>query len=73
MLAIATPTGKVAVIRREDTFTFAPWKPPLERFRGRAVTGMIGPNRVSWTLDRSRACRVGREMSPSAVCDSPRA
>ena len=53
--AITTPTGKVAVIRREDTFTFAPWKPPLEPFRGRAVTGMIGPNRVTWTLDRSRS------------------
>jgi type IV secretory pathway VirD2 relaxase len=53
--AIATPTGKMAVIRREDTFTLAPWKPALEPMRGRAVTGMIGPNRVTWMLDRARA------------------
>src|SRR5581483_11655849 len=47
--AITTPSGKMAVIRREDTFTLAPWRPALEPFRGQAVTGVIGPNRVSWT------------------------
>jgi type IV secretory pathway VirD2 relaxase len=52
--AITTPTGKIAVIRRQDTFTLAPWKPALEPFKGRAVTGMIGPTRVTWTLDRGR-------------------
>lgn len=53
--AIATPTGRIAVIRREDTFTLAPWRPALEPFRGHAVTGVIGPSRVTWTLDRGRA------------------
>jgi len=52
--AITTPSGKMAVIRREDTFTLAPWRPALEPFRGQAVTGVIGPNRVSWTRDRGR-------------------
>jgi type IV secretory pathway VirD2 relaxase len=52
--AITTPSGRMAVIRREDTFTLAPWRPALEPFRGQAVTGVIGPNRVSWTLDRGR-------------------
>jgi len=52
--SISTPTGKVAVIRREDTFTLAPWKPALEPMQGRAVTGLIQPHRVSWTLDRAR-------------------
>jgi hypothetical protein len=53
--AVTTPIGKLAVIRREDTFTLAPWKPALEPMRGRMVTGLIGPNRVAWTLDRGRA------------------
>jgi type IV secretory pathway VirD2 relaxase len=53
--SVVTPTGKLAVIRRQDTFTLAPWRPALEPFKGRAVTGMIGPNRVSWSLDRGRA------------------
>ena len=44
--AITTPTGKIAVIRRQDTFTLAPWKPALEPFKGRAVTGLVGPTRV---------------------------
>ena len=53
--AIITPTGKLAVIRREDTFTLAPWRPALELFRGRAVSGMISPSRVTWSLGRGRA------------------
>jgi type IV secretory pathway VirD2 relaxase len=53
--AIATPTGKFAVIRREDTFTLAPWKPALESLRGRSVSGRVQQNRVTWTLDRGRA------------------
>jgi type IV secretory pathway VirD2 relaxase len=53
--SITTPTGKLALIRREDSFTLAPWKPALEPLRGRAVIGLIGPNRVMWSLDRGRA------------------
>ncbi len=49
--AIVTPTNKIAVIRRADTFTLAPWKPALEPMRGLAVTGRVGPNRVTWTRD----------------------
>jgi hypothetical protein len=52
--SIATPTGKLAVIRQQDTFTLAPWRPALEPFKGRAVMGMIGPTRVTWALDRGR-------------------
>jgi type IV secretory pathway VirD2 relaxase len=53
--SITTPTGKLAVIRQQDTFSLAPWRPGLESFKGRAVTGMIGPTRVTWSLDRGRA------------------
>ncbi len=52
--AIATPTGKIAVIRREDTFTLAPWQPALEPFRGQAVAGIVGPTRMTWTHARGR-------------------
>jgi Protein of unknown function (DUF3363) len=52
--SVTTPTGKLAVIRSADTFTLAPWKPALEPLRGRAVLGLVGPNRVMWTLDRDR-------------------
>lgn len=53
--SITTPAGRIAVIRREDTFTLAPWRPALEPFRGQVVNGLIGPSRVTWTLDRGRA------------------
>jgi type IV secretory pathway VirD2 relaxase len=52
--SITTPSGRLAVIRREDTFTLAPWKPALEHMRGRAVMGHVGQHRVTWTLDRGR-------------------
>ena len=38
--SIATPSGRIAIIRREDTFTLAPWKSVLEPMRGRPVTGI---------------------------------
>ena len=52
--AITTPTGRLAVIRGEDTFTLAPWKPALESLRGQRVIGMVGPTRVTWAIDRGR-------------------
>ena len=52
--SVATPNGRLAVIRREDTYTLAPWKAALEPMRGQAVTAVIGPHRVTWSLDRGR-------------------
>ena len=52
--SLLTPSGRVAVIRREDTFTLAPWRHTLEPLRGRAVTGTIGSSKVTWALDRGR-------------------
>jgi hypothetical protein len=52
--SIGTPTGKIAVIRNQDTFSLAPWKPALEAMRGQAVTGLIQEHRVTWVLDRGR-------------------
>jgi len=51
---ITTPTGRLAVIRRDDTYTLAPWKPALEPMRGQTVTAVISRNRVTWSLDRGR-------------------
>jgi type IV secretory pathway VirD2 relaxase len=52
--SISTPSGKLAVIRREDTFKLAPWNAALEPMRGQMVIGAVGPQRVVWTLDRGR-------------------
>lgn len=52
--SLATPNGRLAVIRRDDTYTLAPWKAVLEPMRGQVVTAVIAPNRVTWSLDRGR-------------------
>jgi hypothetical protein len=52
--SVSTPSGKLAVIRREDTFKLAPWNAALEPMRGQMVIGAVGPQRVTWTLDRGR-------------------
>jgi type IV secretory pathway VirD2 relaxase len=57
---VATPTAKLAVISREDTFTLAPWRPALEPMRGRAVVGLMRGNRVLWSLDRGRELERSR-------------
>jgi type IV secretory pathway VirD2 relaxase len=51
---VVTATARLAVIRREDTFTLVPWKPALEAMRGRAVVGVMQGRRIAWSLDRGR-------------------
>ena len=53
--AIDTPTGRLAVLRRQDSISIAPWTSALEPMRGRAVTGLVQPGKVAWSLDRGRA------------------
>jgi type IV secretory pathway VirD2 relaxase len=52
--SVSTPSGRLAVIRREDTFKLARWSAALEQMRGQMVIGAVGPQRVTWTLDRGR-------------------
>jgi type IV secretory pathway VirD2 relaxase len=58
--AIATPSGKIALIRRDDAFTLAPWTPALEAYKGRMVIGSIGPTRATWSLDRGHGLARGQ-------------
>lgn len=60
--AIDTPTGRHAVLRRQDSITIAPWTAALKPMRGRAVTGLVQPAKVAWTLCWS--CAAGsRQVS----------
>lgn len=48
-------SGDFALIEKSREFSLVPWRPPLERMRGRMVEGiMMGRERVSWTLGRER-------------------
>jgi hypothetical protein len=59
--SVTTPTGKLAVIHHQDTFTLAPWRPALEPFKGHAVMGLVGPTRVTGASIGAARCLGGGE------------
>jgi type IV secretory pathway VirD2 relaxase len=58
--AIMLVSGKVAVIQRDDHFTLVPWRPILERHRGREVVGIVRGMAVSWQLGMQRDRGISR-------------
>ena len=57
--SISTPSGRLAVIRREDTFKLAPWNAALEPMRGQMVIGSRGaPACDVDTRSRARPART---------------
>ena len=52
-------SDKMALIRRDDTFTVAPWTQALETNKVRMVIGTIGPRRITWLLDGGRGLARG--------------
>lgn len=46
--------GRMAMIERSRDFTLVPWRPVLEDHEGRAVSGILRPAGISWTLGRGR-------------------
>lgn len=52
---LKTPNGKFAIVDRGREFSLVPWKPSLERLRGREIEiSMSRSHDISWTLGRSR-------------------
>jgi hypothetical protein len=43
-------SGRFAVIERSCAFTLMPWRPVLERNLGKAVSGIVRGDTISWTL-----------------------
>ncbi len=52
--AITRPSGKYAIIERAKDFSLVPWRDVLERNRGKAVSGIMRGNTISWTLNKGR-------------------
>lgn len=50
--------GRFALIARAKEFTLVPWRPGLERIRGRQALLRRTPNSISWTFDSARG--IGR-------------
>ncbi|MBQ1560920.1 DUF3363 domain-containing protein [Caulobacter sp.] len=47
-------SGRFAVLDDGLGFQLAPWRPALEAHRGRAVSGVLEPSGMAWSLGRSR-------------------
>jgi hypothetical protein len=51
--------GRVALILAGRHAHLVPWRPPLERFAGREVVGVLGGQGLSWSLQRGRELGLG--------------
>ena len=59
-LAVMLASGKFAVIARNAQVTLVPWRPILERYRGREVVGIVRGLGVSWQFGRDRDRGISR-------------
>jgi hypothetical protein len=51
--------GRMALILGERQAHLVPWRPPLERFAGREVTGVMRGQGLSWSLSRGMELGIG--------------
>ena len=47
-------SGRFAVIEKSREFTLVPWRPVLERYLGKQVSGIARGETISWTFGRQR-------------------
>ncbi|UIJ44768.1 DUF3363 domain-containing protein [Sphingomonas cannabina] len=47
--------GRYALIEKSREFTLVPWRPVLERHVGKAVSGLVRDDGISWTIGRGRS------------------
>lgn len=53
--SVELASGKYAVIEKSREFTLVPWRPVLDRHIGKEVSGVMGGEGISWTIDRQRS------------------
>lgn len=47
-------SGRHALIERARDFTLVPWRPVLERYAGKTVSGIMRESGINWTMGRQR-------------------
>ncbi|WP_347709662.1 relaxase/mobilization nuclease RlxS [Sphingomonas sp. BGYR3] len=47
-------SGRFALIERAQDFTLVPWRPVIEPYAGRAVSGVVRGEGISWSIGRGR-------------------
>ncbi len=48
-------SGRFAVIEKAREFTLVPWRPVLERYLGKQVSGIMRGEAISWAIGRQRS------------------
>ncbi len=48
-------SGRLALVERARDFTLVPWRPVLDRHVGKAVSGVLRGDGISWSIGRGRA------------------
>jgi type IV secretory pathway VirD2 relaxase len=52
-------SGKYAVIQKSKEFTLVPWRPELERFRGKPLSGTTTSQGINWDWNAKRGQGLG--------------
>jgi type IV secretory pathway VirD2 relaxase len=52
-------SGKYAVIQKSKEFTLVPWRPEMEQFRGKALSGTAGSQDINWDWNAGRSRGLG--------------
>jgi hypothetical protein len=50
--------GRFALLENAREFTLVPWRPILERYQGREISGLVRGSSVSWHFGRSRGIEI---------------
>lgn len=45
-------SGQYAVLEKSKEFTLVPWRPVMERAKGKAISGMVSPGKINWEIGR---------------------
>ena len=52
-------SGKYAVIQKSKEFTLVPWRPELEQFRGKSLSGTTSSQGINWDWNMKRGQGLG--------------
>ena len=60
-------SGKYAVILKSKEFTLVPWRPELEQFRGKLLSGTAGSQGITWDWNTKRGQGLGLSYTEDKV------